>query len=122
MLLGYCAYYVAECTVNPLPVTQEAADLAFQNLQVSKDGSIVTVIIIHCTTQDGYWPVFTHFLGILTVCLLLSRGVSTIEPANRIIVPLLLILLTFTFYWAIFLPSASEGIIHMFSPNWGEYK
>ena len=46
MLLGYCAYYVMECTVNPLPVTQEAADLAFQNLQVSKDRYVVTINFI----------------------------------------------------------------------------
>ena len=36
MLLGYCAYYVVECTIYPLPVTQELADQAFQNLQVSR--------------------------------------------------------------------------------------
>ena len=49
-------------------------------------------------------------------------GVATIEPVNKVIVPILLGLIVFSFYWAIFLPHASEGIIHMFSPNWGMYQ
>ena len=45
---------------------------------------------------------------------------ATIEAVNKLIVPILLILIVFSFYWAIFLPYASEGIIFLFSPGWGK--
>ena len=48
-----------------------------------------------------------------------SRGVATIEPVNKVIVPVLLLIVIFSFYWSLFLPFASEGITHMFSPSFG---
>ena len=35
------------------------------------------------------------------------------------IVPVLLSIVVLCFYWSIFLPYASNGIIHLFSPSWG---
>ena len=49
-----------------------------------------------------------------------SRGVSTIEPLNKVVVPILLAIVLFSFYWAIFLPYAHVGIEKFFSPNWGK--
>ena len=48
------------------------------------------------------------------------RGVSTIEPLNKVVVPILLAIILFSFYWAIFLPYANVGIEKFFSPNWGK--
>ena len=48
------------------------------------------------------------------------RGVSTIEPINKVVVPVLLVMVLFNFYWAIFLPYANIGIEKFFSPNWGK--
>lgn len=70
--------------------------------------------------QDSSWPVLCHGLAILAAALSVSRGVSTIEPVNKVIVPILLFIIVFCFYWAIFLDFADEGIVHMFSPNWGK--
>lgn len=53
-------------------------------------------------------------------CLAISRGVSSIEPVNRVIVPTLLLIVVFTFYWALFMPYGGMGIIHMFSPSWSK--
>ncbi len=50
----------------------------------------------------------------------LSRGVSTIEPVNRVIVPILLAIVLFTLYWSMYLPYAGMGLIHMFTPSWSE--
>ena len=47
-------------------------------------------------------------------------GVSTIEPVNKVIVPTLLAIIVFSFYWALFLPYSADGIIYMFKPNWGK--
>ena len=71
-------------------------------------------------TQDSNWPVLCHGLAMLLATLSVSRGVSTIEPVNKVVVPILLFIIVFCFYWALFLPYAADGIIHMFSPSWGE--
>ena len=49
-----------------------------------------------------------------------SKGVSTIEPMNKVVVPILLGIVLFSVYWAIFLPYAQVGIEHYFTPNWGK--
>ena len=41
MLLGYCAYYVVECMVKPLPDTLEEAEGVFDYLQVG--GSVIPI-------------------------------------------------------------------------------
>ena len=70
--------------------------------------------------QGSNWPVLCHGVSILGAALSVSRGVSTIEPVNKVIVPVLLAIVVFCFYWALFLPYAAEGIIHMFSPSFGK--
>ncbi len=83
--------------------------------------SIKIICFLLCLRLQGsYWPVFFHILCIILACLAISRGVSTIEPVNRIIVPTLLIIVVFSFYWSLSLPYAGMGIIHMFTPNWGK--
>ena len=77
-------------------------------------------LIQHFSLQDTDWPVLCHFLAILASALSVSRGVSTIEPVNRVIVPILLLIVVICFYWAIFLDFADQGIIHMFTPDWSE--
>ena len=71
--------------------------------------------------QNSPWPIVCHLICIGLACLAISRGVSSIEPVNRIIVPTLLLIVVFTFYWALFMPYGGMGIIHMFSPSWSEF-
>ena len=77
-------------------------------------------LVFFLCLQGSNWPVFFHLLCIVIACLAISRGVSTIEPVNRIIVPTLLVIVAFSFYWSLYLPYAGMGIIHMFSPNWSK--
>ena len=67
----------------------------------------------------NHWPVLCHGVAILAAGLSVSRGVATIESVNKVIVPVLLVIVVFCFYWALFLPHASEGITYIFSPNFG---
>jgi SNF family Na+-dependent transporter len=66
--------------------------------------------------------VLCHAVAILLASLSVSRGVSTIEPVNKVIVPVLLSIVVLCFYWSIFLPYAGNGIIHLFSPSWESLK
>ena len=71
--------------------------------------------------KDSHWPIVAHGISILIAAVVVMGGVAFIEPVNKIIVPVLLAIVAFSFYWAIFLGSASVGITYMFKPNWGEW-
>ena len=60
-------------------------------------------------------------VSVLVAGVSVSRGVSSIEPMNTVVVPTLLLLILFSFYWGLFLPYASIGIKHFFSPNWSKF-
>lgn len=75
---------------------------------------------VHHFQATNHWPVLCHGLAILLAGLSVSRGVATIEPVNKVIVPVLLVIVVFCFYWAIFLPHAAEGIIYIFTPSFGK--
>ena len=71
--------------------------------------------------KDSHWPIVFHGISIFIAALVVMGGVAFIEPVNKIIVPVLLGIVAFSFYWAIFLRSAAEGITYMFKPNWSEW-
>ena len=80
---------------------------------------MLKIYLSTCILQDSSWPVLFHGLAIIAASLSVIRGVATIEPVNKVIVPILLAIVVFSFYWALFLPYAADGIIHMFKPHWG---
>jgi SNF family Na+-dependent transporter len=104
VLVGWCGYYVIKMCSSSLPPTLEDSTQIWDSLQGSE------------------WPVLCHAVAILLASLSVSRGVSTIEPVNKVIVPVLLSIVVLCFYWSIFLPYAGNGIIHLFSPSWESLK
>ena len=59
-------------------------------------------------------------MSVLVAAVSVSRGVSSIEPMNTIVVPTLLLIILFSFYWGLFLPYAYIGIKYFFTPNWSK--
>ena len=80
-----------------------------------------------CVTELPFcWPLFLS----VEECLPLSQSTRSLSPSlslplfhlwynTQVIVPILLSIVVLCFYWAIFLPYAANGIIHLFSPSWG---
>lgn len=60
-----------------------------------------------------------HGISIVVAAIAVLGGVATIEPVNKVMVPVLLAIVALSFYWAIFLPDAADGITYMFQPHWG---
>jgi SNF family Na+-dependent transporter len=104
VLVGWCGYYFIQMCAFSLPSAPEDSQQIWDVLQGSN------------------WPVLCHAVAILLASLSVSRGVSTIEPVNKVIVPVLLAIVVLCFYWAIFLPYAGNGIVHLFSPSWESLK
>ena len=77
----------------------------------------------------GYWdaystsvwqPVLFHVAAVAGAGLVVARGVTGgIERANRILIPLLFVLLLFAVARAVTLPGASRGLAYLFTPDLG---
>ena len=101
VILGWCFYFLYHSIFFSLPSTKAESLDNWQSL------------------QDTKWPIFVHFLSLLFSGLAVAKAVSSIELVNKIVVPLLLIILTFSFCWSLSLEYASYGISFLFTPDWG---
>ena len=72
--------------------------------------------------QESRWPVLTHFIAILLAALCVTRGVKTIEKVSMLLVPLLLLILLFTFIWSLTREYADKGLQFLFTPHWGRHR
>ncbi len=101
VVAGWCAYYVANSAVSGLPVSAEASLASWQAFQASP------------------WPIVLHG-GMMTLGVLACRGgVRTIERANQVLVPTLLVIVLVAAVRAITLPGAGAGVAFLFTPDWG---
>ncbi|KAK2547868.1 putative sodium-dependent transporter YocR [Acropora cervicornis] len=102
VVVGWCYYYLFHSIFYALPKSKQESTDIWKHLQTSQ-----------------YLPVLLHFLSLLFTSLSLIKGVSSIEKVNRVIVPLLLLVLLVSFYWSLTLEYASYGITFLFTPDWG---
>ena len=76
---------------------------------------------VPCHHQESRLSILCMLAVLVVAALSISRGVSSFEKVNWVMVPTLLLSVVFSFYWAIFLPYASQGIVHLFTPDWGRW-
>ncbi len=100
VVAGWCAYFVGRSAALGLPVTPETSLAAWQAFQASP------------------WPIVLHG-GMMALGVLACRGgVSTIEKANRVLVPTLLVIVVLAVARALTLPGAGDGLAFLFTPDW----
>ncbi|XP_060592093.1 uncharacterized sodium-dependent transporter YocR-like [Ruditapes philippinarum] len=105
VVLGWCFYYFIYYIGHSLPASKEEADQTFKDY-----------------AEDSYWPVLTHFIAILFGALCVTRGVKTIEKVSIVLVPLLLLIILFTFTWSLTRKYTDVGIRFLFTPHWESFK
>ncbi|UCD23058.1 MAG: sodium-dependent transporter [Gemmatimonadota bacterium] len=72
-------------------------------------------------TTGSFQPIAFHLLALVIGCFIISRGVvKGIERTNRILIPILFILLIVAAARAVTLPDAAKGLGFLFAPVWGE--
>jgi NSS family neurotransmitter:Na+ symporter len=100
VIVGWAIYYFIHFLLNPLPET------ALQNQAVWDN------------FQSGYLPLIFHFLALAVGGVIILRGISSIERANKLLIPVLLSIILYAFIRILLLEGASDGIRYLFTPEW----
>ncbi|KAF7258505.1 hypothetical protein EG68_04367 [Paragonimus skrjabini miyazakii] len=105
VIIGWCLYYLfISCTASELPGSEEAGMALFNGF-----------------ARDSYWPVFCQILAVALTGAFSFGGIHLVEKANTILVPLLLLILVFTFGWSMTREYAEVGIQFLFTPTWSSF-
>ncbi|XP_060077714.1 uncharacterized sodium-dependent transporter YocR-like [Ylistrum balloti] len=101
VVLGWCFYYVYYCIAHELPEDDD-----------------VSLNIFNDFAKESYWPILTHSLALLSAGFAVIKGVKTFEKVNMVLVPVLLLIILFTFVWSLTREYADYGIKFLFTPDW----
>jgi NSS family neurotransmitter:Na+ symporter len=100
VVAGWCIYYLMKMTVAPLPLSAEAAQGVWDGF------------------QGGGFPVVFHALAMGLGAVVVWNGIRSIERANLVLIPALLLIVLISLARALTLDGASEGIAFLFTPDW----
>ena len=100
VVAGWCVYYLIKMSIEPLPLSAAAA-------QGIWDGF-----------QSGGFPVAFHALAMGVGAVVVWNGIRSIERANVVLIPALLLIVLISLGRTLTLDGASEGIRFLFTPDW----
>ena len=100
VVAGWCVYYFIKMTIDPLPISTESA-------QAIWDGF-----------QSGGFPVAFHALAMGLGTLVVWKGVSSIERANKVLIPSLLAIVIASLVRSVTLAGSESGLAFLFTPDW----
>ena len=104
VVVGWCIYYFVYTITHDLPLTTQAAMDTWNNYQHSA------------------WPFLTHILAIGLGALAIWKGIKSIERVNKILIPILLLIVILSVIRALTLPGAMDGVAYLFHPEWSQLK
>ena len=104
IIVGWSLYYFFQMLINPLPADSATSLALWENF------------------QGGYLPFVTHIIAVVAGVIAISKGVKSIEKVNKILIPVLLVIILIAVFRAITLPGASDGIAYLFRPQWSQLK
>ena len=102
VVAGWCFFYTAESLFAGLPLTTESAMATWDDLQA------------------GGWPLGFHAAAMVFGALACWQGVRSIERANRVLVPTLLVIVVIAVVRALTLPGSGAGLAYLFTPEWSQ--
>lgn len=100
VVAGWCVYYMGTSLFSGLPISVESAMATWDGFQGSS------------------FPVVFHGLAMLLGAFACWQGVRSIERANKVLVPTLLVIVVIAVVRAVTLPGAGAGIAYLFTPDW----
>lgn len=100
VVAGWCIYYFTQMLSQPLPLEREGATAIWEGFQGSN------------------LPVAFHALAMGLGALVVFKGVRSIERVNKILIPLLLLIVIASVIRTVTLPGSWDGIAFLFTPDW----
>lgn len=100
VVAGWCVFYFTEMLTNPLPLTTEAAQGVWDSFQASNG------------------PLLFHALAMGVGGLVVWRGIASIERANKVLIPTLLLIVLVALGRTLTLDGAGAGVAFLFTPDW----
>lgn len=100
VIAGWCVFYFVEMLTNPLPLTVESARGVWEGFQA------------------GGTPLFFHVLALGLGMVVVWRGVSSIERANMVLIPTLVLIVLLALIRTLTLEGAMDGLAFLFTPQW----
>ncbi|MBN2415271.1 sodium-dependent transporter [bacterium] len=102
VVVGWCIYYFVQMLTRPLPMDTD------------------TAMAVWNSYQAGGWPLVTHGIVMLVGGWAIWRGVSSIEKLNRILIPVLFIIVILSVIRALTMKGAWEGVAFLFRVDWSQ--
>lgn len=104
VVTGWCIYYFGSTLFFPLPENNFAA-------------------LAHWDAFQSSWlPIVFHGVAMICAGFIIMIGVKAIEKVNKILIPILLLILVISFIRAVTLPGSWDGIQYLFTPDWSTLK
>ena len=102
VVAGWCFFYTTESLFAGLPLTTDSAMATWDEF------------------QSGGWPLIFHAAAMGLGAVACWQGVKSIERANRVLVPTLLVIVVIAVIRALTLPGAGDGLAYLFTPDWSQ--
>ncbi len=99
VVVGWCLYYFFQVLVSPLPSNSESSLQIWNNF------------------QSGYLPILFHALAIGLGTWAIWKGINSIEKVNKVLMPVLLVIIIFSLIRSLTLPGAINGVKYLFIPQ-----
>lgn len=100
VIAGWCVFYFVEMLTSPLPLSVESARGVWDGFQA------------------GWTPLMFHAFALGLGVLVVWKGVSSIERANKILIPTLLLIVLIALGRTLTLDGAMDGLAFLFTPQW----
>ncbi len=100
VVAGWCVFYFLEMLRNPLPLTTTAAEGVWNSF------------------QGGGFPIVFHAAAMGFGALAVWKGVSSIERVNKVLIPILFLIVVVSLLRAVTLDGAGTGLTFLFTPQW----
>jgi NSS family neurotransmitter:Na+ symporter len=102
VVAGWCLFYFSEVVASPLPLDFETSMSTWE------------------TFQGTGWPIALHAVAMGVGVIVCLRGVSSIERANKILIPSLLLIVLISVGRSLTLPGSFAGVEYLFTPQWSQ--
>jgi len=102
VVAGWCIFYFGEVVMTPLPLDLETATITWERF------------------QGAGWPILLHAVAMGVGVVVCMKGVSSIERANKFLVPSLLLIVLISVVRSLTLPGSLAGVEYLFTPQWSQ--